>query len=118
MRYAIAKIIQAPELVYKDNKEKEKKIEKQVKKLYKNFLECFETDEIITTNKLADDIIGIFNDFTESNKKPTPEEIESKIVALKNINSFKLKSLITLTKIFLKIHWVDFLRTKELMTWE
>ena len=37
MRYAIAKIIQTPEIVYKDNKEKQKEIEKQVKKLYKKF---------------------------------------------------------------------------------
>lgn len=82
MRFAIAKIIQSPELVYKDNKEKQKEIEKQVKKLYKKFLECFETDEIITTNKLADDVIGLFNDFAESNKKPQLDEITSKIQAL------------------------------------
>lgn len=79
MRYAIAKIIQSPELVYKDNKDKQKELEKQVKKLYKKFAECFETDEIITTNKLADDLIGIFNDYAESNKKPEKEEIDSKI---------------------------------------
>ena len=79
MRFAIAKIIQAPEIVYKDNKEKQKEIEKVVKKLHKSFLECFETDEIITTNKLADDLIGLFNDFTETKAKPTKEEIESKI---------------------------------------
>lgn len=82
MRYAIAKIIQAPELVYRDNKEKQKEIEKQVKRLYKKFLECFEIDEIITTNKLADDLIGLFNDFAESNKKPEKGEIESKIQTL------------------------------------
>ena len=86
MRYAIAKIIQSPELVYKDNKDKQKEIEKQVKKLHKKFLTCFETDEIITTNKLADDIIGLFNDFAESNKKPAKEEIEAKI---QNVDSHK-----------------------------
>lgn len=82
MRYAIAKIIQSPEVVYKDNIAKQKEIEKQVKKLYKKFLECFETDEIITTNKMADDIIGLFNDFAENNKKIAKEEIESKIELL------------------------------------
>jgi len=90
MRYAIAKIIQAPELVYKDNKEKQKEIEKQVKKLYKKFLDCFDTDEIITTNKLADDIIGIFNDFAESNKKPTKEEIDEKICAIDEHQFFQV----------------------------
>lgn len=79
MRYAIAKIIQNPEIVYKDNKEKQKEIEKQVKKLHKSFLECFETDEIITTNKFADDIIGLFNDFAETKTKPSSDEIKSKI---------------------------------------
>ncbi len=86
MRYAIAKIIQSPELVYKDNLDKQKEIEKQVKKLYKKFLECFETDEIITTNKFADDIIGLFNDFAENNKKPEKTEIKEKI---KNIDTYK-----------------------------
>lgn len=88
MRYAIAKIIQAPELVYKDNSEKQKEIEKQVKKLHKKFLECFEAEEIITTNKLADDIIGIFNDFAENNKKIEKKEIEEKIQILDEYKFF------------------------------
>lgn len=79
MRYAIAKIIQAPELVYKDNLEKQKEIEKQVKKLHKRFIECFEGEEIITTNKLADDLIGMFNDFAETGEKPSSDEIKEKI---------------------------------------
>jgi len=79
MRYAIAKIIQSPELVYKDNSEKQKEIEKQVKKLYKKFMDCFECDEIITTNKMADDLIGLFNDFAESNKKNKKEELDAEI---------------------------------------
>lgn len=91
MRYAIAKIIQSPELVYKDNNEKQKEIEKQVKKLHKKFLGCFEKDEIITTNKLADDIIGLFNDFTENNKKPEKEEVKSKIEALNEHKFFNVK---------------------------
>lgn len=90
MRFAIAKIIQQPELVYKDNKEKQKEIEKQVKKLYKKFMECFDTGEIITTNKLADDIIGLFNDYAESNQKPEKEEIESKIEALDEHKFFEV----------------------------
>ncbi len=88
MRYAIAKIIQSPELVYKDNKEKQKEIEKQVKKLHKKFIDCFETEEIVTTNKLADDVIGLFNDFAESNKKIAKEELESKIQNLEEHKFF------------------------------
>lgn len=88
MRYAIAKIIQSPELVYKDNSQKQKEIEKQVKKLHKKFTECFETDELVTTNKLADELIGLFNDYAESNKKIEKEEIEEKIQTLDEYKFF------------------------------
>lgn len=90
MRFAIAKIIQTPELVYKDNKEKQKQIEKQVKKLHKKFVECFDSDEVITTNKLADDLIGLFNDFAEGESIPEKEEIESKICSLDDHKFFNV----------------------------
>lgn len=88
MRYAIAKIIQSPELVYKDNSAKQKEIEKQVKSLHKKFLECFETDELVTTNKLADDLISLFNDYAENNKKANEEEINEKIQSLDEYKFF------------------------------
>ena len=69
LRYSVAKIIKNPELVYFDNPEKQKEIEKEVKEIYKKFIEFFGTDEIITTNKFADDLIGAFNDFTEGGEK-------------------------------------------------
>lgn len=68
-RFAVAKIIQNPELVYLDNPEKQKEIEEDVAEINKKFLEFFGTNEIITTNKNADDIIGIFNDYAEEGKK-------------------------------------------------
>lgn len=88
MRYAVAKIIHSPEIVYKDNHEKQKEIEKQVKKLHKKFMDCFETEEIITTNKLADDIIGMFNDFAESDETPSKEEIDEKTKELDEYKFF------------------------------
>ena len=69
LRYSVAKIIQNPELVYFDNPEKQKEIEKEVKEIYKKFIEFFGTDEIVTTNKFADDLIGAFNDFAEGGEK-------------------------------------------------
>lgn len=90
MRFAIAKIIQSPEIVYKDNKSKEKEIEKQVKKLYKAFVECFNTDEIITENKFADDLIGIFNDFTEKGAIPEGEELSEKIKLPEELRYFEV----------------------------
>ena len=69
LRYSVAKIIQNPELVYIDNPEKQKEIEKNIKEIYKKFKEFFGTDEIITTNKFADDVIGAFNDYAEGGEK-------------------------------------------------
>jgi len=69
-RFAVAKIIQNPELVYLDNPEKQKEIEQDVADIYKKFTEFFDgKNEIITTNKYADDLIGMFNDYTEEGKK-------------------------------------------------
>lgn len=69
LRYSVAKIIQNPELVYIDNPDKQKEIEKEIKSIYKKFIDFFGKDEVITTNKFADDIIGSFNDFAEGGEK-------------------------------------------------
>lgn len=68
-RFAVAKIIQNPELVYLDNPEKQKEIEDDVAEIYKKFNEFFGTTEVITTNRYADDLIGMFNDYAEEGKK-------------------------------------------------
>ena len=69
LRFAVAKIIENPELVYMDNPEKLKEIEKDIKKIHKKFIEFFGSEEVITTNKFADEVIGIFNDFAEDGEK-------------------------------------------------
>lgn len=69
LRYAVAKIIQNPELVYLDNPEKQKDIENDIADIYKKFIEFFGKEEVITTNKFADDVIGAFNDFAEGGVK-------------------------------------------------
>ena len=68
-RFAVAKIIQNPELVYLDNPEKQKEIEQDVAEVYDKFIEFFGKTEIITTNKCADELIGLFNDYAEDGKK-------------------------------------------------
>lgn len=68
-RYAVAKIVQNPEIVYMDNPEKQKEIEAEVSNIYKSFIEFFGTDEVVTTNRFADDLIGLFNDYCESGEK-------------------------------------------------
>lgn len=74
-RYAVAKIIQNPELVYLDNPEKQKEIEDDVAQIYDKFMEFFGKSEIITTNKYADDLIGVFNDYAEEGKKGEYENL-------------------------------------------
>ena len=69
LRYSVAKIIQNPELVYLDNPEKQKEIEENIEAIYNKFIEFFGKDEIVTTNKFADDVIGMFNDFAEGGDK-------------------------------------------------
>ena len=65
-RYAITKIIENPDLVYYDNEEKLNEIKAQIDVFDKKFKECFHTNEVITTNKYADDIINAFNDYCEN----------------------------------------------------
>ena len=69
LRYSIAKIIQNPELVYFDNPQKQKEIEQNIKEIYAKFIEFFGKDEIVSTNRFADDLIGAFNDFAEGGEK-------------------------------------------------
>lgn len=68
-RFSIAKIIQNPELVYLDNPEKQVEIEEDVAQVYAKFMEYFGTDEVLTTNRFADEVIGMFNDFAEEGVK-------------------------------------------------
>lgn len=69
LRYAVAKIVENPELVYIDNPQKLKEIEKDIKKLHAKFVEYFDSEEVVTTNKFADELIGMFNDFAEGGEK-------------------------------------------------
>lgn len=63
LKLAVAKIIEEPERVYADNKEKYKEIESELKHFNAKFIECFETDEVVTMNEAADNIIASFNDY-------------------------------------------------------
>lgn len=87
LRYSVAKIIQNPELVYLDNPEKQKEIEKEIKSIYKKFIDFFGKDEIVTTNKFADDVIGAFNDFAEGGDKI---DISDKIQSVETYKFFNV----------------------------
>ncbi len=85
LRYSVAKIIQNPELVYLDNPEKQKEIEQDIKDIYGKFIEFFGKDEVVTTNKFADDLIGAFNDFAEGGERV---DYSDKIQTLDNYRFF------------------------------
>lgn len=87
LRYSVAKIIQNPELVYLDNPKKQKEIEENVEQIYNKFIEYFGTDEVITTNRFADDIIGLFNDYAEFGAK---NEYQDKIQEPEMYNFFEV----------------------------
>ena len=90
MRYAMAKIIQEPYLVYEDNKDKAKQIEDNIKYMYEQFVEAFSSDELITTSKHADEIIGQFNDYVENK---TPVDIKDKLEIPETLEYFEISDL-------------------------
>lgn len=65
-RYAISKILENPNLVYYDNPEKLEEIKEEVEYFDKKFQECFNSYEVVTTNKYADVIINAYNDYCEN----------------------------------------------------
>ncbi len=78
-KYAIAKIIEKPEGAYEDNEKKREQIENLVAKFGNNFMECFKTDEVITANIYADNLINMFNAYCDENIMPEQEMIEQNI---------------------------------------
>ena len=98
-RYAVAKIVQNPELVYLDNPEKQKEIEEEVSNIYDKFVEFFGTDEVITTNKFADDLIGLFNDYSETGEKT---DFQDKIQLPEVYNFFNVKEFNNIYNNFLE----------------
>ena len=89
IRYAILKIVQSPWLVYQDNPEKEKEIKSDISKMYKKFTEIFKSDEFITTNRYADDVISLLNE----EEVPEGFNIEDAKKPLKEYKYFKIQEL-------------------------
>ena len=90
-RYAVSKIIENPNNVFIDNPEKLKEIKEQIKNFNKKFKECFSTDEVVTTNKFADDLINAFNDYCESGNEAIKEIVSKGIEKPKNQGYFPTK---------------------------
>ena len=89
LRYAVAKIIEQPENLYKDNKLKLAEIEDQISKFAEKFKSCFGTDEIVTTNEYVDKLISDFNDYYFDSSK-NPDEIKELVKPIENYGYFKV----------------------------
>lgn len=76
-RYAISKIIENPDVVFYDNDEKLAEIKAQIGRFEQKFKECFESDEVITTNKFADTVINAFNDYCESGNEEIKDIVKN-----------------------------------------
>ena len=87
-KYAIAKIIEKPEDAYENNPKKLKQIEDLVMDFGKKFIECFDSNEVITTNQYADNIINLFNAYCDEGTLPNKEDIEANIKQIENNRYF------------------------------
>ncbi len=85
LRYAVAKLVETPELAYQDNPEKEAELAADIETLYQKFVEFFGADEIITTSRYADDVIGAYNEFAELGERV---EIQDKLEELETYKFF------------------------------
>ena len=87
-KYAIAKIIEKPEDAYEQNPKKLEQIEKLVSDFGKKFIECFDKDEVITTNIYADNLINLFNVYCDEDIMPEKSEFEANIKQVENNRYF------------------------------
>ena len=54
----------------------------------KKFIKCFDSNEIITTNQYADNIINLFNAYCDEGTLPNKEDIEANIKQIENNRYF------------------------------
>ena len=87
-KYAIAKIIEKPEDAYEQNQKKLEQIETLVADFGTKFQECFEKDEVITTNTCADNLINLFNIYCDEGIMPEKEFFEENIKQVENNRYF------------------------------
>jgi uncharacterized protein YchJ len=98
VRYAIYKIMETPWLAYEDNKEKEEEIMAEISKSAKRFVEIFKTDEVITTNRNADEVIEAVN----MDELPTDFDPDKLVETIDEYKFFPIKELNNNEQNFLK----------------
>lgn len=101
-RYAVSKIIENPDVVFYDNDTKLTEIKKQINDFEQKFVECFNSKEVITTNKFADNIINAFNDFCEMGNNEIKELLEKGIKKPEKYSYFPTKDFVFTNENFAK----------------
>jgi len=89
LKYAVAKIIEQPENLYKDNDNKLQEVEEEISKFTSKFVDCFGSDEIITTNEYVDQLISEFNDYYYDSSKDC-DAIKDLIKPIEKYGYFKV----------------------------
>ncbi len=87
LRYSVAKLVETPELAYQDNPQKQAELEADIEALYQKFVEFFNADEVITTSRFADDVIGAYNEYAELGEK---SEIQDKLQEPETLKYFNV----------------------------
>lgn len=91
-RLAVAKQIQDPSLLYKDSPEKIENLQAQIKEIGAKFKEFFGAKKVVTINKKADELLGVFNEFVENGEKPEQKEIDALVVAPEGKRFFEVSA--------------------------
>ena len=91
-RLAVAKQIQDPKMLYQDNPAKFEEIQSEIKKTGERFEEFFGSKQVITINKKADELLGLFNEFVEGAKKPSKAAIKALIEESNSLSYFDVSS--------------------------
>ena len=91
INFAVAKIIEKPEDMYYDNEEKYTEIENYVKNSVSAFKKFFKTNEIITTNNKIDDLVDLFNNYSESLDETLTQKIPEYIEEVTEYKYFQVE---------------------------
>lgn len=90
---AVLMQINNPGMIYRDNEEKQKELEETLKRLDDKFVEFFGSEEIITSNKNIDELLGLFNDYVENDTEKDQTKLDSLIEVPESSEFFEIKEL-------------------------
>lgn len=90
---AISRLIQNPSLLCYDNPEKLEQLKNSSKIFKDKFIELFNTDCILTSNRSIDDLVELLNDYIENNIVPNSNEIKKLINPIENSQYFDLNEI-------------------------